>query len=214
MPPTVTPAPYDGAGARMIVAASDDPQQPPVVTGDLGVVRAVTAWASTMGLSVDALTWLDTAGDRLDPARAERLSRQLRRVGQVLRDVPVPALGWERTGEPGLAGGVIGPDLLSPTGAVVVTGSVSAHVVGRDAVLRVRDGKQVTDVTEWVTGTDQQARTPVTGVPLPALGMFGPGQFRVHQVPAGSVAAPLTTTLRELAELCARTSTVLKVATA
>lgn len=213
---------YDGTGPHVLVAATISPSATASV-GDRARLRALIAWCAGAGMSVDALERLDRDDVRMDPASAARVATQLRRAGQVLRAVPVPAVGWSVAGGRGLRGGTLGEAVRSESGALLSEDgatTVTAHLDSAGAYLEVRSaGAQgaTLRVTSWSLGDGGEVL--VEGAPAPewaarALGRLCAEGAVVREVPATSVVADLLTTLREMALGAAESATVLRVSSA
>lgn len=210
--------PYDGTGLDVLVAATATPSSSAAI-GDRGRLRSLVRWCAQTGMSYDALQALDTDVEQLDPATASRLADQLRRAGQVLRGLPVPALGWDVAGTAGLHGAVLGADLSTEHGSLIFsTGTVDIYgrVADAQAWFEVRGDEQTARFTTW---TVQGADVTLDGSPAPewaqeAVRALGAAAGSVHAVHPTTAVAPLLTTAHEMATAAASAGEPLRVASA
>lgn len=214
---------YDGTGPDVLVAAGTAPSVTRTI-GDRGRVRALSAWCARVGMSHDTLEAIGNGDVELDPATTARLAAQLRRAGQVLRDVPVPALAWLEPGaRTSVVGGVLGDDLTSDGGYFVcgsAQATVSAHLDDSGAHLLVRDAQDptvVVRVAQWSVGPGGTVRVGQMSAPAWVASVLAPlsaGPVEVRQVPATSVVAELLVSLGELAHTAASHAGAVRISSA
>lgn len=212
---TARTAVYDGDGPLPVLAARGGSVGSAAVVGDRGRVRALAAWAARTGLSADSLWALDTDDARLDPAEAARLETQLRRCGQVMRAIPVAAVGWTDPGSGRVLGGAIGAQVGGEGVLLRSHGTARAWACAGPARVRVTASDSGCDLTVagWArsgTGCVTDAGGVLTGDAAEVLLRLADAAD-VAELPATSVVAGLLTTLRELSGTCARSGEVLVV---
>lgn len=194
------------------------------VVGDLTRFRQMIAWGVTQGLPVDGLRSLCQHDVVVDPVTCYRASLQLAALGDALRAIRPPAVGWHRAGGVGLTGGVVSDELSAEHGMVVLeSGGVRVHafldclqVRSRPLTFAGEEPSRALTVRGW--SLLPSGEVDVDGVVVDeavgrALMLLAPGTVDVHvaAVPATSVFAGLLTHLGELCQQAARTARPLRM---